>query len=156
MYQRQGKYAMAESLARQALAGRRHALGQEHPDRFASEADLALAYISEGKFPDAEPLAREALEFNRKKQPDDWQLFRAASLLGASLSGQKKFAAAEALLLEGYQGMLARKERIAVPDWYHIERSHEWLIQLYQAWGKPDKAADWQTKMASQRHYRER
>ena len=61
----------------------------------ASAADLALAYESQGKFTESEPLAREALEFNRKKQPDDWQRFRAESLLGASLAGQKKCVEAE-------------------------------------------------------------
>ena len=146
MYQRQGKYALAETYAAQVLAGRRHALGSENPDTMVSAADLALAYLSRGKFTQSEPLAREALEFNRKKQPDDWQRFRAESLLGASLAGEKKYAEAEPLLLEGYQGMLARKDRIAGPDRYHLELAHQWLIQLYQAWGKPDKAAEWSKK----------
>jgi tetratricopeptide (TPR) repeat protein len=143
MYQREAKYGLAETYAAQALAGRRHALGSEHPDTMTSAADLALAYLSQGKFAESEPLAREALEFNQKKQPDDWQRFRAGSLLGASLAGQKKFAEAEPLLAEGYQGMLARKNRIAVPDWYHLDRAREWLVQLYQAWGRPEKAAEW-------------
>jgi hypothetical protein len=39
----------------------------------ASEADLALAYVSQGKFVQSEPLAREALEAEKKVQPDDWQ-----------------------------------------------------------------------------------
>lgn len=143
MYQRQGNYALAETYAAQALAGRRHALGSEHPETIESVADLALACQSQGKFTESEPLAREAFEVNQKKQPDDWQRFRAESLLGASLAGQKKYAEAEPLLLEGYQGMAARKERIAVPDHYHLERAREWLAQLYLAWGKPDKAAEW-------------
>jgi tetratricopeptide (TPR) repeat protein len=115
MYQQQGKYSPAEAQAAQALAGRRHALGSEHPDTMASAADLALAYISQKKFAESEPLAREAFEFDRKKQPDDWQGFRAESLLGASLAGQKKYAEAEPLLLAGYQGMALRKDRIDVP-----------------------------------------
>jgi eukaryotic-like serine/threonine-protein kinase len=146
MYQHQGKYALAQTYAAQALAGRRHALGPEHPDTMASAADLALAYISQGKFAESEPLAREAMEFNRKKQPDDWQGFRAETLLGASLAGQKKYADAEPLLLEGYQGMLARKDKIEVPSWYHLDRAREWIVQLYQAWGKPGKAAEWKKK----------
>jgi eukaryotic-like serine/threonine-protein kinase len=141
--QRQGDYALAETTAAQVLAGRRRALGSEHPDTMAAASDLALAYLSQGKFPEGEPLAREALEFNRKKQPDDWQRFRAESLLGASLAGQRKYAEAEPLLLEGYQGMLARKELIAVPDRYHLDRAQEWLVQMYQAWGKPANAAKW-------------
>jgi hypothetical protein len=112
----------------------------------ASAADLALAYLSQGKFAASEPLAREALEFDCKKQPEDWQRFRAESLLGASLAGQKKYAEAEPLLLEGYQEIVARKDRIGVPDWYHLDRAREWLVQLYQAWGKPAKAAEWRKK----------
>ena len=146
VYQRQGKYGLAETHAAQALAGRRHALGSEHPDTIASVSDLALAYLSRGKFAESESLAREALEFNRKKQPDDWQRFRAESLLGASLAGQKKYAEAEPLLLEGYQGMAVRKDRIDVPDWYHVDRAREWIVQLYQAWGKPAKTAEWRKK----------
>ena len=146
MSQRQGKYAMAETHAAQALAGRRHALGSEHPDTMESAADLALACLSQGKFAQSEPLAREASEFNRKKQPDDWQRFRAESLLGASLAGRKEYAEAEPLLLEGYQGMAARKDQMGVPDWYHLERARRWLVQLYQAWGKSEKAAEWSKK----------
>jgi len=86
------------------------------------------------------------METYKKVKPDDWRRFRAASLLGASLAGQKKYAEAEPLLLEGYQGMLARKDRIDVPSRYQLDLAHQWLIQLYQAWGKPDKAAEWKNK----------
>jgi tetratricopeptide (TPR) repeat protein len=127
MYQRLGEYHLAETYAAQALAGRRHALGPEHPDTMGSAADLALAYQSQGKFAESEPLAREAMEVSRKNRPADWQGFRAESLLGASLAGQKKYAGAEPLLLEGYQGMLAQKERMAVADRYHLELARQWL-----------------------------
>jgi eukaryotic-like serine/threonine-protein kinase len=143
MYQRQGKYDKAETIAAQSLAGQRHTLGAENPDTMDALAGLALAYQSEGKFAENEPLAREAVEFDRRKRPDDWQRFRAECLLGASLAGQKKYAEAEPLLLAGYQGMAARKERIAVPDRYHLELAGEWIVQLYLDWGKPEKAAEW-------------
>jgi tetratricopeptide (TPR) repeat protein len=141
IYQRQGNYALAETAAAQALAGRRRALGSNNPDTMASAADLALAYLSEGKFAESEPLAREALAFDRQAQPTDWQRFRAESLLGAGLAGQKKYADAEPLLLEGYKGLMARKSQIGVPDRYHLDRAHEWLMQLYQSrkknYGRP-------------------
>ena len=145
-YETEGKYGLAETYAAQALAGRRHALGSQHPDTVASAADLALAYVSQGKFAEAEPVGREALETDKKIQPDDWQRFRAESLLGVSLSGEKKYSEAEPALLEGYQGMLARKDRIAVPYRYHLDLAHRWVVQLYQAWGKPEKAAEWKKK----------
>jgi tetratricopeptide (TPR) repeat protein len=135
MYQRQGKYGLAETYAAQALAGRRHALGSDHPDTMDSAAGLSLVYLSQGKFVQSEALAREAAEFYTMKQPEDWRRFRAESRLGASLAGQKKYAEAERLLLQGYQGMLARKDRIAFPDRYNLDRTRRWLAQLYRAWG---------------------
>jgi serine/threonine protein kinase len=149
MYQRQGRYGLAEAQAAQVLAARRRALGSQHPHTMQSAADLALAYVSQGRFAESEPLAREALAFNREKQPDDWQRFRAESLLGASLAGQKRYAEAEPLLLEGYQALVERKERMGwmgVASWYHVDRAREWIVQLYRAWGKPEKAAQWSKK----------
>ena len=80
---------------------------------------------------------------NRKNRPDDWKGFRAESLLGASLAGQKKYAEAEPLLLEGYQGMLARESQLGADDRHNLDRVREWIVQLYQAWGQPGKAAKW-------------
>ena len=142
MYQRQGKYSLAEKYTAQVLAGRRHALGSQHPHTMVSAADLALAYVSQGKFKDSEPLAREALEFEQKKQPDDWQRFRAESLLGASLAEEKKYAEAEPLLVEGYQGMVARKDHVAARDRYQLQLARQWLVQLYKASGNQQKAAE--------------
>ncbi|MGO9271051.1 MAG: tetratricopeptide repeat protein [Terriglobia bacterium] len=145
-YYLQGKYAQAEALFSQTLAGQRHTLGAENPDTLDTMADLALAYQAQGRFAASEPLARGAVESDRKMRPNDWQRFFAESLLGSSLAGQKKYAEAEPLLLEGYRGMEARKERIAVPNRYYLDRAREWLVQLYQAWGKPAKAAEWKKK----------
>lgn len=137
MYRQEGKYAQAEKYAAQVLAGCRHALGNEKSDTMVAAADLAMAYISQEKFAEAEPLAREAVQTDRKILPNDWQRFRAESLLGASLAGEKKYAEGEPLLVEGYQGMLAREGSMAVPDRYNLELARKWLVQLYKDWGKP-------------------
>jgi serine/threonine protein kinase/tetratricopeptide (TPR) repeat protein len=147
MYQRAGRYGLAETYAAQALLGRRHTLGSQDADTMESADDLALAYLSQGKFAESEALAHEAFEFDRKKRPDHWQRFRAESLLGASLAGEKKYAEAEPLLLEGYQGMSERKDRIDVPDWYHLDQAGKWIVQLYQASGRPREAAQWRAKL---------
>ena len=143
LYQRQGKFDLAETYAAQALAGRRHTSGTEDRDTMMAAADLALAYQSQGKFAKSEALAREIVDVDRKKRPDDWSRFRAETLLGASLAGQKKYAEAEPLLLSGYQGMATGKDRMAVADWYHLDRASEWIVRLYEDWGKPEKAAEW-------------
>lgn len=144
MYHRRGQYALAETYASQVLAGRQRAGSSEDPaDIQSAMNDLALIYVSEGKVAQGERLARQTLGFDDKKQLNNWERFRAESLLGASLAAQKKYAEAEPPLLDGYQGMLRRKEQIGVADWYHLERARAWLAQLYESWGKPEKAAAW-------------
>jgi tetratricopeptide (TPR) repeat protein len=149
MYQRQGKFALAEANIKDALAGRRRTLGSDHPETMEGVADLALTLLSQGKFVESERLAREALEFNRKKSPEDWPRFRAESLLGASLSGQKRYREAEPLLIDSYRGMVEREGK---PGWMgasttrHLDQARGWIVQLYQAWGKQDMAAEWGKK----------
>ena len=141
-YERQGRYALAETYYSQVLAGRKRAGASEDPvDVHLAVADLALCYISQRKFAESEPLARENLAFAERELPDRWQRFRAASLLGASLAGQGKLAEAEPLLLDGYNGMLARKKKMWAGNWYHLDRAREWLAELYDASGQPQKAA---------------
>ena len=139
MYQREGKFAPAEKYAAEAFAARRKAQGAEHPKTLISECDLALAYISEGEFAQAEPLAREAFQIEKKTQPDDWERYRAESLLGASLAGEKKSAEARPLLEEGYQGLLARQSRINAPDRWQVVLTHQWLVRLNQTAPKQAK-----------------
>jgi hypothetical protein len=93
----------------------------------ASALYLALAYLSQSKFNESEPLACEAETIQRTKQPDSWLRFRAESLLGASLAGEKEYAKAEPLLLESYRGMLARKAG-SPSNWRHIDSAHEWNV----------------------------
>jgi hypothetical protein len=142
----------ATTYAEQALAARRRVFGSASEDTIVSVLDLALAYVSQGKFAESDPRAREGVEFGRKQTPDDWQRFRAESLLGASLAGQKKYAESEPWLLEGYRGIAERKDRMGAPNWYHLERAREWIVQLYQAWDKPDKVAEWRSPHPSLPH----
>jgi hypothetical protein len=42
--------------------------------------------------------------------------------------------------------MLAWKDRVEAPNQYFVERAQEWLVGMYVAWGKPEKAAEWRKK----------
>jgi eukaryotic-like serine/threonine-protein kinase len=144
LYLKQGQDDAAETYAAQVLAGRQRPGSSEDPaDIQSAMNDLALIYVSEKKFAEGERLARQTLDFDDKNQLNNWERFRAESLLGASLAGQKKYAQAEPLILAGYEGMLSQKEKMAVPNWYHLDRAREWIVELYQAWGKPQQAANW-------------
>ncbi|MHB1423544.1 MAG: tetratricopeptide repeat protein [Gemmataceae bacterium] len=112
----------------------------------------ALMYVGRNllkqqKFADAEALLRESLAIRQDKEPDLWMTFYTQSLLGASLLDQKKYAESEPLLVQGYQGMNERADKIPSQDKVHLREAIERLVQLYDAWGKKDKADEWRKKL---------
>ena len=109
--------------------------------------DLAFLYFYERKYPEAETLLREALDGHQKAKTDTWDRYGCQSLLGASLSVQKKYAEAEAPLLSGYEGMLQRAATIPAYNRFKLEQAGTWIVQLYLQWGKPDQAATWTQKL---------
>ena len=147
LYQRQGEYAKSLPYAEEALAARRSTVGPDSHVTMSTAQDLALTYVALGRFSAAEPLAREAQDWYRKNLPDAWERFLCASLLGASLAGQKKYGEAQSLLLEGYQGMTTRKEQIDASDRFEIDLVGHWIDDLYRGWGKPEQAANWRENL---------
>ena len=84
------------------------------------------------------------------------QRYNCDSILGASLVGQKKFAEAEPLLLAGYDGLIQAPvdERSTTSAAYRLTTSRffpqdagEWILRLYEDWGKPEQAAEWKRKL---------
>jgi hypothetical protein len=146
LYERQAKFSQAEPYAVELLAGRRHTLGQNNSSTMDAAADLAEIYVEERKFSAAEPLAREASEWDNKNRTDVWRNYRSKTLLGASLAGQRKFADAEPLLLEGYEGMTARKQKMESDELQEIDRAARWIAGMYDTWGKPDQASKWRQR----------
>ena len=61
LYENAGRYAEAEPLYRQALAIRKQALGEGHPDYATSLNDLAGLLYAQGDYPAARPLIERAL-----------------------------------------------------------------------------------------------
>jgi hypothetical protein len=68
-------------------------------------------------------------------------------MLGSSLSGQGKLEEAEPLLTSGYEGMVKRQARLSFEDRALIAEAGNRLVNLYKAWGKPDKAAEWEARL---------
>jgi hypothetical protein len=46
------------------------------------------------------------------------------------------------VLISGYRGMLQRKTTIPWERRLAVNNAAEWILQLYESWGKPDKASD--------------
>ena len=86
-----------------------------------------------------------------ESRPDDWRTFNTHSLLGGSLLGQTKYAEAEPLLLSGYEGMKTREASIPPKDKVRLSQAAERVVKLYEAWGKPDRAAKWRKELESRK-----
>jgi serine/threonine protein kinase len=164
VYQSQGRYAAAARLIKEAQAGYRRLDADETPGMASVLAMLGQNLVAEQKYAEADPPLRRCLEIWEKNLPHRGEFFFpqspegtareyafAKSLLGASLLGRKNYAAAEPLLVQGYEGLTRRTEAgDAGPTPLDQRRRIEalgWLVQLYDVWGKPDEAAKWRTKL---------
>jgi tetratricopeptide (TPR) repeat protein len=144
--QSEGRYDEAVALLDSVLDARRRLLGPAHPDTLEALSSLADVRLDQKNYADAELLLREALTGYEKSDPDSWDHYRSQSLLGASLAGQRKFPEAEPLLVEGYEGMARQEEASALANRSEIDKARQRIVQLYERWEKPDKAAEWRDK----------
>ncbi len=69
------------------------------------------------------------------------------SQLGAALAGQGKHAQAEPLLTQGYEGMRTREAKIPALGKKRVAEAAARIVPFYEAWGKPDKAAEWRRRL---------
>jgi tetratricopeptide (TPR) repeat protein len=144
----QGKWSAAELVLRDALEGTRKQFGPDDRRNAGPLGSLGLTLIQQGKWSAAEPILRECLAIREKSEPDEWTTFNTRSTLGGSLLGQAKYAEAEALIVEGYEGMKARKARIPPPGKPRLTEAAERVVKLYKTWGKPEKAAEWRARVS--------
>jgi serine/threonine protein kinase len=147
-YAKAGKTAEAANLVTELLGNARKQLPKDSPQLAARLAQIGLSLLQAHAFTEAEPLLRECLAIREQKEPDTWTTFRAQSLLGGALSGQKKYAAAEPLLLKGYAGMKKREKSIPPQGASGIPEGLDWLIELYTAMNRPDEAMKWRAERA--------
>jgi hypothetical protein len=134
-------------LYRELLDIQSRKLPADHPARANTLSWLGKCLLETGQATDAEPLLRECLAIRQKKQPDAWTTFSTKSMLGAALAEMQNYADAEPLLLEGYDGLKQRAAKIPADRKVVLTEALERLVQLYDAWGKPDEAAKWRKEL---------
>jgi hypothetical protein len=128
----------------------RTALGSDHQLVAIYMINLASLHLTRKQPAAAEALLREALRIRvlspelvpsrRRTFPeDDWSVGATKSLLGASLVALARYDEAEAVLLD------ARHDLDAMPRPHRreLKATMARLITLYDAWGKPGKAAEY-------------
>jgi hypothetical protein len=99
-----------------------------------------LSLVDLGRAREAEPLLRESLGLRRKALPaNHWLVASSESILGACLTAERRYPEAEALLLRAHAGLESSRGH----DHARTVETRQRLVALYEAWGRPARAAGW-------------
>jgi tetratricopeptide (TPR) repeat protein len=114
---------------------------------YANQLDAVSEFLIEAGYIEmAEPMLQESLQIWCRYPLDEGFGKMSAwvrAMLGHCLASMMRYAEAEKKLLEGYGRMDGNPV-------VFIQRQHqtlEWIVKLYKAWGKPEKAAEWCQKL---------
>jgi eukaryotic-like serine/threonine-protein kinase len=146
-HERLKQYEQAEVWRRKWLAVVKEKAGAESVAYTAELASLGWNLEQQQKWGEAEIVLRACLPIQLRREADAWTTFHTESLLGGALLAQQKYADAEPLLRQGYQGMKERQSRIPRESQARLTEALERLVRLYDQWGKPDEAAKWRKEL---------
>ena len=148
-YERNGELDKGERLLRKNLEQVR----RERPwstTRTASVlSHLTANLLKQGRYAEVEPLARESLklfEASTLHLVGEWKRFHAMSQLGEALVGQRRYADAERLVVQGYEGMKQREWTIQAPVRDRLAEAAACVIRLYEATERLDQARAFRAK----------
>ena len=130
-----GEYDEAAQLLDEALATRRKALGNDHPQVASTLTVQANLFVARKQYTEALEGTTEALRILALNLPDDhWLVAMAKNVRGAALTGLRRYPEAEKLLLASLPA-LSGSPIADLP-----QRGRARLADLYTAWGKPEEA----------------
>ncbi len=139
-----GKLPEARTLVNESLAAARKELPA---DSVALAGALALGaggLLQMKDYREAESILREVLRIREKAAPEAWTTYNTRSMLGEALAGQKKFADAQRLLVQGFAGLKKQAAQIpAAVRTVRLVEAADRLVRLYEALGKKEEAAKW-------------
>jgi non-specific serine/threonine protein kinase/serine/threonine-protein kinase len=144
VYLNTNRLPQAEDYFRQALELDKKIKGEASPGLAGAYQSLGVVLTRERKFAEAERYLREALAMKQKTfAADHWDVATTKNLLGACLTDEGRYAAAEPLLLES-RAIIERQFGLA-HDRTRVATIR--VVTLYERWGKPGKAAEWQARL---------
>jgi tetratricopeptide (TPR) repeat protein len=152
LYQCQGQYTAAEPLLTRSLARSREVYGSYHVRTLNTLLLLAKLYLAMGRYAAAEPLYAELLAVLEGIGHRDYAFFATQSEFGEALLGQKKYSAAEPVLLSGYRGMLGQSDQTLTAEQKRdLLTAANRLARHYDGLGKPAEARRWRDTAAGYR-----
>ncbi len=118
-----------------------------HPNDLPMTSSV-LAYggraaLATKQYPEAETILRESLRAFEATIPNDWQAFNMRCYVGEAMLGQDKLAEAEAILVDGYEGLYARRASIAAGNTARLRVIAEQLKQLAEKRNAPEDVERW-------------
>jgi tetratricopeptide (TPR) repeat protein len=142
----QGKLDEADLILGKAVETSRRALGQNHTETIAGLCEMARLREAQGRLAEATELSRQVVDLaQRVKLNDDWQIALYRQDYGRYLIRMRQFQQAEKPLLESLAGL----RTILGPDHQQSKKGAQLLVELYEAWGKPVKAAEYRTLLST-------
>jgi serine/threonine-protein kinase len=142
-----GGYAEAEQLLRQALAIKRKSLGKAHPSVATSVHNVAALLQAKGDCAAAEPWFKEAIEIFRKSVgADHWMVAEARGNYGVCLMKLKRYHEAEENLVASHAAL----KTTFGDEHERTQKAIKRLIEFYDAWGRPEKAAQYRAMLETE------
>ena len=122
-------------------------LGDDHRNTLISKSNLALLLVELGNAVEAEELAGEVVVAAREAlSAEHWSQGNFLGKHGRALAALERLDDAESALLEAH-GIL----QTALGDEHgQTKRVVGYLADLYDAWDKPEKAAEWRAKLPTE------
>jgi tetratricopeptide (TPR) repeat protein/predicted Ser/Thr protein kinase len=146
LYLAQNKLDQAEAFSARVLDIRARVLGEQHPETLTSINNLAVLTARQGKNAEAAELFTRAFGLQRRLRGEEHpETLRSMSNLGVLYRNMGRYADAEPLLLKAEEA-----RRRVLPEGHPDRRvTIEALVQLYERWDQPDKAAQWRRQLPS-------
>src|SRR5688572_3236129 len=136
----QQKFDESERLFKSVLARVQGTFGNDDELTLNVMNELATMYYLQGRYAEALPLTEQVWNGLKKVSGERSPLTLAAQRNFANtLSTLGRYGDAEAMFLQAVIG----QQQVIGPDHPLTQRTIERMAEMYDAWGKPDKAAEW-------------
>jgi serine/threonine protein kinase len=131
------------AAAERALTLAAKLYGDKGEQALRAHRSLGAMQLALDRAGEAEPHLRAVYDAYMAAGPADVRTARAGGKLGACLAAEKRYPDAEPLLIECYQ----KTRGLPGQTGQEARAAGRALGDLYEAWGKPDKAAEWREKV---------
>jgi serine/threonine protein kinase len=146
-YDSSGQFNRSEPLYREELAKARESFGLKDHRTARLMTGLGRSLLEQKKWPEAESTLRESLAVHEKAAREDADAFVPRWLLGQALVNQGKYAEAEPLLVQGYEGMRAREATIPRVVREALTEAARRLVRIYDQRGRTREADAWRARL---------